>query len=82
MLQRYTNINFTDKQLADTPKLYDIIYLNGIWENVAKYIPDTEKDFMWNNILEVAKRVTEYYSSALGIVRALGENYEGTSFDL
>ena len=82
MLQEYTNINFTAKQEEEIGKTYDIIYLNNIWGQVATAIPEIERDFIWNNILELARSATEYNSSALGIIRNISENYDETSFGL
>lgn len=82
MLQEYTNINFTAKQEEEISKTYDIIYLNNIWGQIAIAIPETERDFIWDNILELARSATEYNSSALGIIRNVSENYDETSFGL
>jgi hypothetical protein len=35
MIKAYTNISFTEKQLTDPSKLYDLIILNNIWDQVS-----------------------------------------------
>lgn len=71
MIKYYTNISFTEKQLEDIPKLMDGIILNDIWVFVEHKIPSLEKEYIWNNILALAKQITEYNHSALGIVESL-----------
>ena len=71
MLQAYTNISFTDKQLEDTPKLFDAIQLNNIWDTVGSLIPESERTYIWNNILNLAKEITSYNNSILGILKSL-----------
>lgn len=82
MLRAYTNITFTEKQLEDTPKLYDIIHLNGIWEAVANVLPETEKDYMWNSILALAREITTYNNSILGVLKAISTNRDNLNFDI
>jgi hypothetical protein len=55
MLEAYTNITFTDKQKEDPAKLYDGIVLNNIWKELSKNIPEEERVYIWENILELAK---------------------------
>lgn len=82
MLKNYTNISFTDKQEEDPAKLYDGIILNHVWENLGEQIPEGERVYIWDNILELAHRVTEYNNSILGVLKAISQNKEGLEFDL
>lgn len=81
MLKAYTNISFTEKQLEDIPKLYDAIVMNGIWDVIAKAIPQEEQDYVWGNILTMAREVTEYNRSALGILKIINTDYSNLSLD-
>ena len=67
MLQEYTNINFTAKQEEEIGKTYDIIYLNNIWGQVATAIPEIERDFIWNNILQNQNEPTEIFKFIVSI---------------
>jgi hypothetical protein len=58
MLKTYTNISFTEKQLENIPKLYDLITLNHIWDEIKKYIPIIEQENIWNNVCELAHSIT------------------------
>ena len=59
MIKAYTNITFTEKQLEDTQKLYDMIVINGIWAIVESNIPEEEKDYIWDAIIEMANAIVE-----------------------
>ena len=82
MLKNYTNISFTEKQEEDPAKLYDGILLNHIWENLGEQIPERERVYIWDNILELAHRVTEYNNSVLGVLKNVSQNKEALDFNL
>lgn len=82
MIQAYTNISFTDKQLEDIPKLYDALRLNDVWAAVYDAIPAEETEYMWDNLLSLAREMTQYHNSALGILRQLTENQNDLDFNL
>lgn len=82
MLRVYTNISFTEKQLEDPQKLYDIIVLNNIWETVKDSIPEKERDYIWENTCALAREITEYNHSALGILKLMSDDYENLNFDV
>lgn len=82
MLRAYTNISFTEKQLEDTPKLYDAIIMNHIWEQVCEVIPDEELEYTWSNTRKLAKEITEYNHSVLGILKTVKQDYGEEGFTL
>ena len=82
MLKAYTNISLTEKQQEDPAKLYDAIVMNGIWEGVIESIPQEERDEIWGNILTLAREVTEYNHSALGILKAITTDYDNMNLDI
>lgn len=82
MLRAYTNISFTEKQLEEPQKLYDIIVLNNIWETVKDSIPEKERDYIWDNTCTLAREITEYNHSALGILKLMSDDYENLNFDV
>lgn len=81
MVKRYTNISFTDKQLEDIPKLYDALVLNNIWNIIINEIPEQEQEYIWNNILSMAKEITTYNNSILGILKSVSQNYDQLNLD-
>ena len=82
MLKAYTNISFTDKQLEDTPKLYDALVLNDIWACIGNTIPESERNYIWENIIELAREITTYNNSVLGILRTVKNGYSDTEFNI
>ena len=82
MIRAYTNISFTEKQLEDTTKLYDAIILNKVWISVSTAIPGSEREYIWNNILTLAKEITSYNNSVLGILKAISNNRDNLNFDV
>lgn len=82
MLRVYTNISFTEKQLEDPQKLYDIIVLNKIWDTVKDSIPEKERDYIWDNTCALAREITDYNHSALGILKLMSDDYENLNFDV
>lgn len=82
MLRAYTNISFTEKQLEDPQKLYDIIVLNNIWTEVKKAIPQSELTDIWENTCALAREITDYNHSALGILKMARADYGETDFNI
>ena len=82
MLRAYTNISFTEKQLEDPQKLYDIIVLNKIWDTVKQSIPEDEVNYIWENTCALAREITDYNHSALGILKLAKEDYSDLELDV
>ena len=82
MLKAYTNISFTEKQLEDTTKLYDAIRLNDVLAAVEDAIPESEREYIWNNTLALAREVTTYNNSVLGVLKAISSDREALNFDI
>lgn len=82
MLRAYTNISFTEKQLEDPQKLYDIIVLNNIWSEVKKAIPQSELTDIWENTCALAREITDYNHSVLGILKMVRADYGETDFNI
>ena len=82
MIKTYTNISFTEKQLEDTTKLYDMIRLNDVWAAVADAIPAEERCYIWENIMALAREITTYNNSVLGILKAISNDRDNLNFDI
>lgn len=82
MIKAYTNISFTEKQLEDTTKLYDMIHLNDVWAAVADAIPTEERCYIWENIMALAREITNYNNSVLGILKSISNNRDNLNFDI
>lgn len=82
MLKAYTNISFTEKQMEDIGKLYDSIVMNNIWDTIKEAIPEKEREYVWNNTLELAESINKYNSSILGILKTIKSDYSETEFNM
>lgn len=82
MVKTYTNISFTEKQLEDPTKLYDALVLNDVWAFVEDKIPQSEREYIWDNILALAKETTNYQNSVLGVLKNITAQSETLDFDL
>ena len=82
MLKAYANITFTDKQMEDPAKVYDGIILNNLWADLSEQIPERERAYIWDNVLELAHQVTTYNNSILGVLKTVSMNKEALEFDV
>lgn len=82
MIKAYTNISFTEKQLEDTTKLFDAIVLNDIWAIIELSVPEVERKYIWDNILNLAREITSYNNSVLGVLKTVSKNRNELNFDV
>lgn len=82
MVQYYTNINFTEKQLEDTEKLYDMLTMNNIINSVYHAIPIEEIGRLNTWVYRTVQEVSTFRNSAAGIMEAITKNYDATKLDL
>lgn len=82
IIDKYTNITFTDKQKENPTKLYDLIVGNGLAAAVVNAIPGAEYEVLTDAINRTIKSVYQYQNSVLGILEAISQDYNETSFDI
>lgn len=74
LMKLYTNINFTEKQLSDVSKVYDLLLLNDILIPVKAAIGEDAQRFF--DILQISIESTNKYRlSFLGIMQSIGQDY-------
>lgn len=81
IVKAYTNISFTEKQLEDVAKLYDLLVSSGFYETVKNIIPKSETEYIYNLIYKTASDIIAYRNSAVGIMEALSQDYKNLEFD-
>lgn len=81
MIQAYTNLNFTDKQLEDPAKLYDLLEQNDIVNKIMAAIPTNEYEFVITGIDNTIKAFYEYQNSIYGIIETVGQDYSNLDLD-
>ena len=81
MIKAYTNITFTEKQLEDPTKIYDALILNDIWAFIEDKIAETERAYIWDNILSLATEITKYNNSILGVIKTVTQDYDSLNVE-
>ena len=78
----YTNINFTDKQKEDLPKLYDMLKSSGVLNNIIKVIPEAEYDEICAGVWHSINSIYKYQNSVLGILDTIKTDYNNMKLDI
>ena len=81
IISKYTNINFTEKQKEDTPKLYDLLISTGLVTEIIKAIPEEEYDEVLKGIADSIEAVYTYRNSVLGILDNISTDYSNLNLD-
>ena len=81
IVEKYTNVNFTEKQKENLTKLYDLLVGNGFAAAVIKAIPEPEYDEILTGIKQTIKSVYEYQNSILGILDTVSQDYSNLNLD-
>lgn len=72
-IERYTNLNITDKQKENPQKLYDVLVSSGFWTEVKRHIKDFESvDYYLKTTIEAFYK---YRTSILGILDTVSNDY-------
>ena len=81
IIDKYTNITFTDKQKENPTKLYDLIVSNGLAAAVVNAIPGAEYEILTDAINRTIKSVYKYQNSVLGILDSITTDYSNLNLD-
>lgn len=81
IIEKYTNVNFTEKQKENPTKLYDLLVGNGFSAAVIKAIPELEYEEILTGIKRTIKSVYKYKNSILGILEAISQDYSNLNLD-
>lgn len=81
VIEKYTNVNFTDKQRENPTKTYDLLVGNGFAELVFKAIPERELNELLNGIDKTITSVYKYQNSVLGILETVSQDYSNLNLD-
>lgn len=81
LITYYTNISFTEKQMEDPAKLYDLFVGNDLHKEIMAAIPKEEIEFFSTIINNTAENIIQYRNSAVGIVEAISQDYSNLNFD-
>ncbi len=82
LIKHYTNINFTDKQLEDTPKLYDLLVSSNLADEIISNIPEAEITWIDDVLMDTVTSIYKYQNSIFGILDTVNTDYDNLNFDL
>lgn len=81
IIEKYTNITFTEKQKEDLGKLYDLFVGSGLYNEIISRIPTSEVNYIKDNIIKTIHSIYEYKNSVLGILDTIANDYKDVTFD-
>ena len=81
LTEKYTNINFTEKQKENPMKLYDLINSNGLIELILNNVPEKEIKELFDAIEKTIVSVYKYQNSILGIMDTMSSDYQALELD-
>ena len=81
IVEKYTNISFTEKQKEDFLKLYDILNSNSVIAAVVAAIPERECNELREGARRIAQEIYDYKTSALGILETISTDYSNLNMD-
>lgn len=78
----YTNIKFTNKQLENPTKLYDLLINSGLYEKILFGIPEEEYTWLENVLKDTVDSIYKYQNSIMGILDTVTTDYKDLNFDV
>ena len=81
LILAYTNITFTEAQLKDPAKLYDLLVMNCMTQFVEDNIPHTEFADINHLVAREAEHIEKYSNSFLGTLKRVQTDYSAAEMD-
>ncbi len=82
IIKHYTNISFTDKQLGDIPKLYDLLVSSNLADEIINNIPEVEITWIDDVLMDTVNSIYKYQNSVFGILDNVVTDYKDLNFDV
>jgi hypothetical protein len=81
IIEKYTNITFTEKQKEDPAKLYDLITSSGLWELIESSLDTKDYGLLLKYIKESIESYYNYHNSIFGILDSINSDYNNMNLD-
>ncbi len=81
IIEKYTNISFTEKQKEDPAKLYDLIVSSGLWDKIFEVLNIDDYNMVLNYINKSIEAYYNYHNSIFGILEYIGKDYSALNLD-
>lgn len=75
MIDRYTNLHLSDKDLENISKTYDKLVSSGLAQQIFALIPTEEKMLVEDSLLKTINNIYAYKNSVAGMVEQLNNSY-------
>jgi hypothetical protein len=81
VVEKYTNITFTEKQKEDPTKLYDLLSGNNLYKMIYDAIPASEVAYLADSLYKSIEAIYSYQNSVLGILESVSQDYSQLKLD-
>ena len=81
IIEKYTNINFTEKQKEDPTKLYDLICGSTLWDMIMDNMNIDDYTALLNYCDEAIDAYYKYHNSIFGILDSINKDYNTSSLE-
>ena len=81
VIKHYTNISFTDKQLDEPYKIYDLIKTSGLLAKLMETIGQEELEYNYSMMMTIVESIYKYNNSAMGILDTISADYSNLDLD-
>ena len=82
IIYAYTNIKFTDKQLEDEAKIFDLMEENGLISAIFEAIPEEETTFIMDSCERASEAIYTYSNSVMGVLQNIVEQRDSLKLNL
>lgn len=82
IVQHFTNINITDKQLEDPAHLWDLLSSTGLMDMIYHLIPEDVLDWFTHTLWDTVNAIYKYQNSVMGILDIVSADYQNLDFDI
>lgn len=81
IIEKYTNITFTEKQKEDPAKLYDLITSSGLQELIESNLDTKDYSLLLKYIKDSIESYYSYHNSVFGILDSINNDYNNMNLD-
>lgn len=67
----YAGVSFTEKQLAEAPKSYDLLESNGVIRQICELIPEEEYQYIQDIVYDTAADMAKFNTSFAGMISTM-----------
>ena len=81
VIEKYTNITFTEKQKEDPAKLFDLITGSNLWDLIVMNLNANDYGMLLKYIRESINSYYDYHNSIFGILDSINNDYNNLNLD-